>query len=74
MAYVDRVKNHIYVCQATLERDWVGLPQLVQNLIHEMIHLAGVIGECETYRLEIAIIKAYGRKEAYESDYKITCQ
>ena len=70
--YMREGRNDIYICQATLER--IGPSQLVQSLIHEMIHIVGVDDECETYRLENAIVEAYGRGDAYDSDYKSMCQ
>ena len=70
----DIIEGHseIFVCKQDLE--WMSLAQTTQLLIHEIVHLSGVISECETSSIEIGIIKALNMEEAYENRYKGMCE
>lgn len=64
-------RKDVFVCKRDLV--WMNFRQLVQILVHEIVHLTGIHDECEASRIELKIIKTMFREEAYESKYAEEC-
>ena len=74
MAWVEPADNtFVHICQYGLSKALGNSKVLYQTLIHEYIHVLGVLDECETTDLEYQIMEASGLGVQYKSGYEEKC-